>query len=582
MGHKTSPFRAAGLAENVKPGWIRWVNNERILIELSQFELFYGTPVSSSFLYTLDSKSMRGKILIEPDGFSRQDNAHVISFLDDDPDNILMLFADEPRQPEAIQRINVETGKFRRIKRGADGIQNWYTDEADELRLGRGRSNASGTVEKWNLRIRDADTDTWRTEADYPGIDGETPIFGFTEDPNELLIGDYADRQTLGVYVYDLRKRAIGREVYHHNDFDVSSILKTSGGQVLGAKYVADEVETVMLDERNDLLAQMEAKMPGYQMRQVDRSDDGARILFTVQNSQEPGALLMADSSGQILRLANTRSQLPSNSMGTVVPVKFQARDDFEIPAYITLPPTIASIDEVKKAPFIILPHGGPYARSYQRFDYFAQFFATRGYVVLQMNFRGSAGYGKAFEDAGRKNWVLMLEDIEDGARWALDSGLADPERTCIAGWSFGGYAALMGAINNADMFACAISVAGVTDLTGMVANLGRYRFGRQLSRKYILSGFEGRHAVKANSPVERAGELTVPLFIAHADEDLNVPYSQYTRMRRALGESSATVEYMEFKHDDHGFSKQINRQALLRGIDEFLRTTMGVSEFEQ
>jgi len=278
--------------------------------------------------------------------------------------------------------------------------------------------------------------------------------------------------------------------------------------------------------------------------------------------------------------LGEMRPSLPPNKLGSSISVSYTARDGQKISSYVTLPATITDNSQLKKLPFIVLPHGGPYGRDSKRFDYFAQFFASRGYGVLQMNFRGSAGYGKAFEQAGRKNWVVMQEDVEDGTRWLIKKGYADPDRTCIAGWSYGGYAALMGAAKNPDLYQCAIAMAALTDIKDFMQDQRDYRFGRATIKGFIGNGFEGKDDIKANSPVKLAEDMTVPLFLAHGELDQQVHFDQYKRMKRALKGSKAKVTYMEFKDEDHYLSNEKNRIEFFKGLDKFLNKTVGESEF--
>ena len=158
-----------------------------------------------------------------------------------------------------------------------------------------------------------------------------------------------------------------------------------------------------------------------------------------MSNSTDPGGLFMFSRGDEQLQMIGPQyNGLKAEEMGVVIPVKYTSRDGQKIPAYVTMPPTIQTQEDFQNLPFIVLPHGGPYGRDYKRFDYFAQFFATRGYGVMQMNFRGSDGYGKSFEEAGRNNWIVMQEDVEDATKYLFNKGYADPERTCIAGWSYG------------------------------------------------------------------------------------------------------------------------------------------------
>jgi dipeptidyl aminopeptidase/acylaminoacyl peptidase len=575
------PIRAVGLNARVRPGWIRWVNNDRVLVELLQYMPIRGRPGWGAFIYTIDANTMEGKFLIRPKDILRQDNAYVIDFLDDDPNHILMAFSDRTQSRDDIQRVNVASGKYTRLKRGLEGVQSWYTDQRGEPRVGQGRIDKVADDFQWRLLIRDRDNDTWRPSTDFPGLEPDTKIIGFNENPNELLIGHRGDQDTLGVYVYDLDKKEIGRQLYHNEDYDVSGLVRNSDGEIIGVRYIADTRETVLFGDHDTHLGRMRAAFGSHDVTFVDQSRDGSRLIFRVSNSSDPGSLLLSDSTNnKIVRISQNRSQLSAADMGSVVALEYEARDGTQIPAYITLPPTISSVDAARNVPTIILPHGGPYSRSYRRFDYFAQFFATRGYVVVQMNFRGSAGYGEDYKEAGRNNWVLMQEDVEDASRWVLEQGIADPDRTCIAGWSYGGYAALMGSIKNPDLYACAISIAGVTDIQRLASSRRYYRFGETAARKFILSGFEDKQAVRDNSPVRRADELTVPLFLAHANEDLNVHFDQFEQMRKALKKNETKIVYLEVKGDDHYFSEQGNRESLFIGLHEFLTTTVGPSEF--
>lgn len=580
LGAEDEELRAILLGEGVKPSWVKWANEGRVLVGLWQSEKYRSTPITMHFIYTLDTSSMSGKILVQSDEILRQDNSDVIDFLEDDPDHILMAFSDENQALNDVHMVNVNTGRYRMIQRSRSGVQRWYTDRRGELRAGQGLSDRRGTEEHWNLIIRDADRDEWSEADDFPGLDADVALFGFTDDPDELVIGSREGRATLGLYVYDLGEKQITRQLFHHDTYDASGLVVSTDGDVIGASFVADTPETQLFEEYDTALQRMRARFGDYTVDFVDQSGDGRLVLFKVSNAYDPGALAIVDAAtSKVTMLAPYRRELPSSEMGLVSPIRYKARDGFEIPAYITLPPSVTSPSDINDLPFIVLPHGGPYARTAKRFDYFAQFFATRGFAVLQMNFRGSAGYGKSFEDAGRESWTTMQDDVEDGARWLIEQGLADPDRICIAGWSYGGYAALIGAINNPDLYACAISMAGVTDLKDMISDIRKYRFGAIAANNFVLRGFESKAEIAENSPVKRAGELSVPLFLAHGEADQRVHFDQFKRMQSALKKSPAEVTYMSFADEDHFLSSQENRQAFFQGLDRFLKATVGESE---
>lgn len=575
-GKKDKKLRAVVLGKGVKPTWVKWANNKQVLVSLWESKKLRGTPFTVNFIYTLDSTKMKGKILVESREIFRQNNADVIDFLEDDPDHILMAFSDTDQSQPDVQRVNVVTGRSKRVKRSRLNVQNWYTDSRGEPRVGQGLVERNSAREEWRLTIRDAEEDRWRDADYYPGLEANMRIFGFTDDPNELVIGDRAGQDTLGIYVYDLVKKEVSRKLFHHDTYDAQGLVVNSDGAIMGASFVADTNETQLFDEYDTVLGRMRERFSDYTVDWVDQSSDGRIVLFKVSNAYDPGGLAIVDAStNDVSMLAALRKELPATQMGSVADIAYPARDGFEIPAYLTLPASVVDTADIKDLPFVVLPHGGPYARTAKRFDYFAQFFATRGYAVLQMNFRGSAGYGKKFEDAGRENWVKMQDDVEDGTRWLIKNGLADPDRICIAGWSYGGYAALIGAIKNPELYACAISMAGVTDLKDMINDIKKYRFGALAAQNFVLRGFDSKKAIAENSPVKRAAELKVPLFLAHGKDDERVHFDQFSRMKSALKKSSTPVTYMQFDDEDHFLSNQQNRQAFFRGLDKFLTTTM-------
>lgn len=569
--------------ESAKPQWIKWVNNDRVLTGIWQSEKIGTTPLRAGYIYTLNAKTMKGKILVKPRNIFRQFNDRVIDFLPHDPDHILMSFSDTDAFAPDIKRVNVATGSAERIKKDRRTIQKWYTDLRGTPRIGQGRID-NISKEEWRLTIRDADSNDWKSYKKYPGLTADVDIFGFTRDPNELIIRKYAGKDTQGFYIYNLLEKRETRKLFHNESYDVRAVIyNPEGTDVVGVSYISDTRVIELFEEEDTILSRMRRDFPDYTIDFVDQSRDGDFALFKMSSAYDAGALMLYNQNvDKVQRISLYHKGLPKEDMGDVTSVRYTARDGFKIPAYVTLPPAITDASQIKKLPFIILPRGGGYARESKQFDYFAQFFATRGFGVLQMNYRGSAGYGKSFKDAGRKNWIVMQEDVEDGTRWLIEKGYADPDRTCIAGWAYGGYAALMGAIKNPELYACSISMAGITDLYDAIRDLKKYRFGKLSAKNFILNGFEDNDAIKENSPVRRAKDYTVPLFLAHGEKDQRVHFDQYKRMKKALKNSPATVTYMEFEDEDHYLSNQKNRQQFLVGLEKFLNETVGESEFKR
>ena len=210
--------RAVLLAKGIKPQWIKWANNDRVLISLWKSARVKSTPVTAGYIYTLDAKTMEGEILVLPKRISRQYNNTVVDFLEDDPNHILMSFSDVNVFAPDIKKVNVKTGKYKIAKSGRENIQYWHTDLRGEPRIGQGLFDK--TTERWNLVIRDAEGKEWRNSDEFPGLDADADIYGFTSDPNELVIGAYQGKDTVGLYVYSLSAKKIVRKLFHNDDYD--------------------------------------------------------------------------------------------------------------------------------------------------------------------------------------------------------------------------------------------------------------------------------------------------------------------------------------------------------------------------
>ncbi len=576
-----SKMETVSLGEDWRPRYVKWVNNERYVVSIAKSESNRNTnlPYTVTQLFTDSLSDKQPRLMLKSNTF-RQFNDLVVDWLEDDPDHILMEFSKSGSNIyPSIYKVNVITGKSKLVLNSRTGVQHWIADTNGVPRVGQGRLDNGDEV----MRIFDPKTEKWESHEKYPGLDFNTSIFNILKNGTELIVGDYNNRDTLGLYIYDLSQKRITRKLFHNDDYDASGVvISTDGETIIGAKYIADKEETELLGEYGTLLTQLRAKFEGYSVEYVDQTNDGDTMIVRLSAPYDPGGLYLysrGDEKASTLR--DNYSNLMSDDMGDVVSIKYNARDGQKIPAFITLPPTITQTSQLKNLPFIVLPHGGPYGRDEKRFDYFAQFFATRGYGVMQMNFRGSEGYGKSFKDAGRNNWLVMQEDVEDATRYLLRKGYADPDRTCIAGWSYGGYAALMGAAKDTDgLYDCVIAMAALTDIDGAERDFKKYHGGKKAGKSFFGDAMKNADVRKANSPVHVANDIKVPVFIAHGDQDENVQFYQFTRMKRSLKEAGVKTTVMAFEDEDHYLSRQKNREAFFIGVDKFLTEVNGPSEY--
>ena len=572
---------AVGLEDGVKPKYIKWVNDGQIFVSFWQTQKMRRTVFNASFFYTIDADTMKGDILIRPREGLRQFNDEILDWLEDDPDHVIMQFADdgEDQSYPDVRKVNVETGRSSIVKRQSNRINDWTTDSAGEPRVGIGARSQGRS--KFML-IRDPQTDDWTNYEKYPGLDPDTQrIIAVTDGGRSLVVSAYRGKNTRGLHRYDLVARQWAETLYQNDDYDVGGVILSKDGEsIVGATFTGEEEERVLFDSYDSTYEEALALLDGFQVDFVDQSADSEKLILRVSSPNDPGGLFLFTRGGSLSKISDNRPGLEADRMGEVLSVAYTARDGQRIPAYVTLPAGLQAGQSPKDMPFIVFPHGGPFARDEKRFDYMAQFFASQGYGVLQMNFRGSEGYGKSFEDAGRNNWVVMQEDVEDGMRWLLDKGYADASRSCIAGWSYGGYAALMGAAKTPDLYNCSVAIAPLTDIPDAAQDLRDFVNGKAAADRVFAGIMKDKDVMRANNPVDVADAITVPVFMAHGTRDTSVEIDQFDRMKKRLQKAGVKGTYLRFEDEDHYMSLQKNRVKMLDELAKFLRKANGESEF--
>jgi dipeptidyl aminopeptidase/acylaminoacyl peptidase len=291
-----------------------------------------------------------------------------------------------------------------------------------------------------------------------------------------------------------------------------------------------------------------------------------------VTSSTEPGTYYLFDSEKhQLTPIDYARSGLEPEQMAPVRRIEYQARDGVTIHGLLTVPRGL----EAKSLPAVLLPHGGPLAHDSLQFDWIAQFLANRGYVVLQPNFRGSSGYGIAFERAGDRQWGRsMQDDVTDGAQWLIQQGIADATRMAIVGGSYGGYAALMGAVKTPDLFRCAVSLNGVSDLVALLTS-DTGGFKDELIARHIGDPSADRDMLEAVSPIRQIDKIKVPVLLLHAKDDLRVDPDQSRRMLDALQKAGKPSKFVAIESGEHWLLNEAGRTQFLTALEEFLAANM-------
>ena len=332
---------------------------------------------------------------------------------------------------------------------------------------------------------------------------------------------------------------------------------------------------------RTELAAQFE---PNW-MRMVSWSKDrsGVIVFGELPNDRDKGSFyIYTPSTKNLARLTESRPLLADAPIAGVQSVLFRARDKTRIPLILTTPVGV----EPKNLPAVMLVHGGPFSRDDARFDYWAQFLASRGYVVMQPNFRGSAGYGLAWLRAGYGEWGgLMQTDVEDAVHTLVKAGVIDPKRVCIVGASYGGYAALAGVTLTPDLYKCAVSVNGVSDLVEMlreaIDSSGKSGWRADHWQQSIGKLRDDRARIEAVSPARHADKVTAPVLLLHGSEDAVVPIRQSKLMADKLKDAGKDVTFIVLKGEDHWLSGAETRTRMLEEVELFLAKNLPVAPAE-
>jgi dipeptidyl aminopeptidase/acylaminoacyl peptidase len=558
--------------------WLRWKTDRRLLVSLEFASRRYGTATVETRLMAMDPDGGNLKLMVPvPKGKDPVQIADkVVSWLPDDPDHILMAFnPDDPSLPR-VYRVNVHTAQRTLVEAGEKDIFWWTADQQGNLRIGEGANNSKLLETRF---FRSPPSRTWDLVEEKPAGSGPVfhPVIFDRHDPDLLYLLSDHDGDTIGLYSYRLSSRSFKDLMFRHPEVDVSGItLDPSGTEIQGVSFVDDEAGMHWFDRRQaDILDEVRSRIAARHVYMAGISADYRRAIIYAESPDRPGRYYLYEAPGKQLRImAYAYPALEKAVMAPMRAISYKARDGLEIPGYLTLPADTGP-KPAKPLPAIILPHGGPESRDFSSFDPMVQLFANRGYAVLQMNFRGSSGYGTRFRQAGARQWGrAMQDDVTDGTRWLIEQGIADPARICIVGWSYGGYAALMGAAREPALYRCSASIAGVSDLPRLIDSQRQYLFGR-LTTQLIGDSWKDRKLLEENSPVNRIGDIRVPVFLAHGTSDRVVPPAQSAVMAKALARAKKPHEYLELEDADHSVQRSQERVSLFSALDEFLAKSL-------
>jgi dipeptidyl aminopeptidase/acylaminoacyl peptidase len=402
---------------------------------------------------------------------------------------------------------------------------------------------------------------------------------GITFDQSRFAVLAYGSQNTQGLFTYQLGGAGLGQPLFSDPNFDVSEVLSDpSTWLVDGVAYADDELHIKYFDPAKEHIKEkLEAALPGEHIQLM--SHDAAKNKYAVfaEGPKDAGTYYIFDASNYHLdEFRRAYPTVTSADISDVKPYPYKSSDGTDIHAYLTLP----AGKPPKNLPTVIFPHGGPEARDMIGFDWWAQFMASRGYAVLQPNFRGSSGYGLAFRNAGFGEWAgKVQDDLTAGVNKMVADGIADPKRICIVGASYGGYSALAGATFHPDLYACAISYAGLSDLSRvryrLIQDNGNGSTAATEWDQYMGSSDVSRHESDA-SPAEHADRVKVPVLLLHSQNDVTVQIEQSEIEESALKSAGKQVEFIKLDGDDHYLHQEKTRTQVLTEVERFLKAHIG------
>lgn len=486
-------------------------------------------------------------------------------------DEILITMNKEDAKVFDVYKLNVKTGVTTHVAKNPGNISSWLADHDGNVRMAVTSDGVEGTI-----LYRDSEKDEFKPFIEMKAGDEVMPL-AFSKDNKHIFATSNKGRDKVEVVKYDLE----GKEevIMSNSEVDVAGVLYSSEkDKVLYGGYVTDKIHYQFFDEDFEkLFRKIQSKLgvPESDLGINDYNKEMTKFIVNVSSDTVYGKYYYYDSTTDELKeLATLSPWLKQDELAEMHPISYKSRDGLTINGYLTLPKN----KEAKNLPLIVNPHGGPWARDMWGFNPEVQLLANRGYAVLQMNFRSSAGYGKEFLEAGNKQWGLKIQDdITDGVQWAIDQGIADPKRIGIYGASFGGYATLAGITYTPDLYAAAVDYVGVSNIFTLLNTIPPYwETMREMLYERVGHPEKDKELLTAASPVFHVDKIKTPLFVAQGANDPRVNKAESDQIVEALRARGVDVEYMLKDNEGHGFHNEENRiefyTAMLKFLDSHLK----------
>ncbi len=518
------------------------------------------------FAVDLDSHNVRD--LTPWDGV----RAEVVASSPKFPGRILVALNLRDRKLMDVYRIDLRTGAVELDTQNPGDVAGWLADDDMIVRAATVTTPDGGT----ELRIRDSAAARWRTLMKAGMEDNLAPL-DFSKDGQSVLLSSSIGTDTARLVRHEL---ASGTEtdIAHSDDADLSdAMIHPTRHVVQAAAFDPGRKHWTVVDPSVQADFEAIAKITDGDFTVVDRDLADKTWLVSFESDRAPARYYSWDrAAGKATFLFSTQHKLDDAALAPMNPIEFAARDGMKINGYLTLPVGAPP----KNLPLVLAPHGGPWARDSWGFNPYIQLLANRGYAVLQINFRGSTGFGKKYLHAGDRQWGLKMQsDLTDGVKWAVDQGIADPRRVAIFGGSYGGYAALAGAAFTPELYRCAVDECGPSNLLTLLASFPPYW---EVARSIFFTRVgnpddpKDKELLTTASPLFSADKIKIPMLIGQGANDSRVKQAEAEQIVDAIARHRGSAIYVLYTDEGHGFVRPENRLDFTARMEKFLADNLG------
>lgn len=543
--------------------------------ERSVYNAFWESDNRIIFTKDIGGDENMHVLSVKPDGTGLVDHtpfekvrSEVLDILEERPEELLITSNKRDPQVFDVYLLNTLTGELKMVAENPGNITGWVTDHDGKIR-------AAVTADGVNTSIlyRETEQDKFANVITTSFKETLNPVL-FTFDNKNLYCLSNLGRDKTAIVEFDPKTAKEVKVLYESNEADIVGLDYSKLRKVLTiAYYATDKMNKHYLDSLTEQIeTKIEDQIPDYLFQVAFKSKDETKLLVYANSDRYYGGYYFYDvNSGKFEKLADFMPWIKEEYMAVMKPVTYQSRDGLTIPGYLTLPKGI----EARNLPVVINPHGGPWYRDSWGYNPEVQFLANRGYAVLQMNFRGSTGYGRKFWEASFKQWGrTMQDDITDGVKWLINEGIADSTRIAIYGGSYGGYATLAGITLTPELYACAVDYVGVSNMFTFMNTIPPYWEPlRQMFYEMVGDPIKDSLMLAEVSPVFHVDRIRCPLFVAQGANDPRVNINESNQIVESLKARGVTVEYMVKDNEGHGFYNQENQFDFYRAMEKFLAT---------